>query len=93
MWLQYVKRAVVEVSSSMAGPCQALHLVAVRLSVLIGARPCPPDYCLARAHLLKTSSLLSAVNRRPNTLMAKISPYHTNSMEYLPKHREVYHDA
>jgi hypothetical protein len=24
--------------------------------------------------------------------MAKVSPYHTNSTEYPPKHREVYHD-
>jgi hypothetical protein len=24
--------------------------------------------------------------------MAKVSPYHTNSPEYLPKHREDYHD-
>ena len=24
--------------------------------------------------------------------MAKVSPYHTNSPEYLPAHREVYHD-
>jgi hypothetical protein len=24
--------------------------------------------------------------------MARISPYHTNSPEYPPKHREVYHD-
>jgi Mn-dependent DtxR family transcriptional regulator len=24
--------------------------------------------------------------------MAKVVPYHTNSDEYLPKHREVYHD-
>ena len=23
--------------------------------------------------------------------MAKVSSYHTNSMEYPPKHREVYH--
>jgi hypothetical protein len=24
--------------------------------------------------------------------MAKVAPYHTNSPEYPPKHREVYHD-
>ena len=24
--------------------------------------------------------------------MATVPPYHTNSPEYLPKHREVYHD-
>lgn len=24
--------------------------------------------------------------------MAKIAAFHTNSPEYLPKHREVYHD-
>jgi hypothetical protein len=24
--------------------------------------------------------------------MAKVSPYHTNSPEYPPQHREVYHD-
>lgn len=24
--------------------------------------------------------------------MAKVSPYHTNSPEYPPSHREVYHD-
>jgi len=24
--------------------------------------------------------------------MAKVAPYHTNSEEYPPKHREVYHD-
>lgn len=24
--------------------------------------------------------------------MAKLAPFHTNSEEYLPKHREVYHD-
>jgi hypothetical protein len=24
--------------------------------------------------------------------MAKVSPYHTNSQEYPPKHRNVYHD-
>jgi hypothetical protein len=24
--------------------------------------------------------------------MAKVNPYHTNSHEYPPKHREVYHD-
>jgi hypothetical protein len=24
--------------------------------------------------------------------MATVSPYHTNSQEYPPKHREVYHD-
>jgi hypothetical protein len=24
--------------------------------------------------------------------MAKVSPYHTDSEEYEPKHREVYHD-
>jgi hypothetical protein len=24
--------------------------------------------------------------------MATVSPYHTNSAEYPPKHREVYHD-
>jgi hypothetical protein len=24
--------------------------------------------------------------------MGRVSPYHTNSTEYPPKHREVYHD-
>jgi len=24
--------------------------------------------------------------------MAKVAPFHTNSEEYPPKHREVYHD-
>ena len=24
--------------------------------------------------------------------MAKVSPYHTNSLEYPPTHRNVYHD-
>jgi len=24
--------------------------------------------------------------------MAKVTPYHTNSQEYPPKHRNVYHD-
>jgi hypothetical protein len=24
--------------------------------------------------------------------MTKVSPYHTNSLEYLPNHRAVYHD-
>jgi len=24
--------------------------------------------------------------------MSKVAPYHTNSPEYEPKHREVYHD-
>ena len=24
--------------------------------------------------------------------MAKVTPYHTNSLEYPPKHRNVYHD-
>ncbi|MEO8078148.1 MAG: hypothetical protein ABI818_17600 [Acidobacteriota bacterium] len=24
--------------------------------------------------------------------MAKVASFHTNSLEYLPKHREVYHD-
>jgi hypothetical protein len=24
--------------------------------------------------------------------MARVSPFHTNSPEYEPKHREVYHD-
>jgi Mn-dependent DtxR family transcriptional regulator len=25
--------------------------------------------------------------------MAKVAAFHTNSPEYLPKHREVYHDT
>jgi len=25
--------------------------------------------------------------------MAKVNPFHTNSPEYEPKHREVYHDT
>jgi hypothetical protein len=31
------------------------------------------------------------LNRRGNN-MARVSPFHTNSPEYPPKHREVYHD-
>jgi hypothetical protein len=30
--------------------------------------------------------------RKEHSKMAKVSPFHTDSPEYPPKHREVYHD-
>jgi hypothetical protein len=34
----------------------------------------------------------SKTNHIEEKIMAKVYPYHTNSPEYPPSHREVYHD-
>lgn len=42
--------------------------------------------------MLSLADRMVAVLSEGSGLMATVSPYHTNSLEYLPKHREVYHD-
>jgi len=36
--------------------------------------------------------MLENFNLPGETTMAKVAPYHTDTPEYPPKHREVYHD-
>jgi hypothetical protein len=47
---------------------------------------------LDKGNVTNTNRRTYSYRKKGETPMAKVPPYHTNSVEYPPEHRNVYHD-